>query len=117
MKYINYYKQMRLILIYDLPMVEKEENKIYSIFHKRLKRLGFYRLQYSVYTKVLNNETAYQQMNNKLNHIVPNKGSIILFKLTEKQFQKLVYLRGEKNRFETIVGGQELVIFKEDNDD
>lgn len=117
MKYINFYKQMRMLLIYDLPMKEQSDHKIYNRFYRKLKRLGFYMLQYSVYTKVLNNDTVYKQIYNKLNYIIPEKGSIIIFKLTEKQFQNMIYLRGEKNKFETIVGGRELVVFSSDISD
>lgn len=117
MKHINFYKQMRLILIYDLPMIEEVDRKNYSRFHNRIKRMGFYMIQYSVYTKVLTNETNYNQIKKKLSVIIPNSGNVIIFKLTEKQFQGLIYLRGEKNVFENIVGGRELVVFRSDIDD
>ncbi len=115
MNYINYYKQMRLILIYDLPTVEEEDRKISQRFSKDIKRLGFNMLQYSVYTKVLQNDTSYKQNIIRLNKIIPKKGSIIVFKVTEKQFQDMQYLTGTMNRYETIVGGKELVIFGGDS--
>lgn len=117
MNYINFYKQLRLMLIYDLPMKEETDKKSYSKFHNKITRLGFYMIQYSVYTKVLTNESNYLQIKNKLNTIIPNSGSIIIFKITEKQFQDLIYLRGERNKFESIVGGNEFVVFRGDRDD
>lgn len=117
MKYINFYKQMRVILIYDLPMVEENDRRIYNQFHNKLKKNGFYMIQYSVYTKVLQNDSSIKQIETKLSNIIPSKGSIIILQLTEKQFQGLKYLRGEKNRFESLVGGKELVVFGgEEND-
>lgn len=115
MNYINYYKQMRLILIYDLPTVEEEERKIYQKFNKDIKKMGFSMLQFSVYTKVLQNDTSYSQNLIRLNKIIPKKGSIIIFKITEKQFQDMQYLTGTKNRYEALVGGRELVIFGGDS--
>ena len=111
MKYINYYRQMRLILIYDLPVTEPEDRRIYQKFSNSLKRIGFSMIQFSVYSKVIPNDTTYKQSIIKLNRIIPNKGSVIAFKITEKQYQDMIYLTGVKNRFETIVGGKELVIF------
>lgn len=108
---VGIYRQMRLILFYDLPMVTDKNVKEYNIFHRRLKKLGFYMLQYSVYTKVLQNDSKLTQIENKLNHIIPNNGKVIIFKLTEKQFLNIKYLRGERNLQETIIGGNELVIF------
>lgn len=113
--HINYYKQMRLILIYDLPTVEEEDRKIYQRFSKDIKKMGFSMLQFSVYTKVLQNDTAYNQNIIRLNRIIPKKGSIIVFKVTEKQFQDMKYLTGTRNRYEAIVGGRELVIFGGDS--
>lgn len=111
------YRQLRLILIYDLPMTDILERKDYNVFHRKLKKLGFHMLQYSVYTKVLQNDTKLSQIESKINYIIPDKGKIIIFKLTEKQYLDIKYLRGEKNLFETIIGGNELVIFKGDDED
>ncbi len=110
------YRQMRLILIYDLPMVEDVERRDYNVFHRKLKKLGFYMIQYSVYTKVLQNDTKLTQIENKLNYIIPKRGKVIIFKLTEKQYLDIKYLRGDKNLYETIVGGNDLVIFKGGDD-
>ena len=31
MEYVNYYKQMRLLLIYDLPMLEDEDKNLSKV--------------------------------------------------------------------------------------
>lgn len=111
MDYINYYKQMRVLLIYDLPVEEERDRRTYTRFHKNLLSLGFYMLQFSVYTKVIQNDTSYKQLSLKLEKIIPNKGSVITIKITEKQYQDMVYLTGQKNKFDMIVGGKELIIF------
>ena len=116
MEYVNYYKQMRMFLIYDLPTVENEDQKIYQRFHNQLIKLGFYMLQYSVYVKVVQNDLSYKQYLNKINNILPQKGNIAILKLTEKQYEDMIYLRGEQNKFDVLVGGRELVIFGGDTD-
>lgn len=60
------YRQMRAIIIYDLPMIDEQDRKIYSLFRKRIIKLGFYMLQYSVYVKVLQNESSYIQLCNSV---------------------------------------------------
>ncbi len=117
MQYINLYKQMRLLLIYDLPMVDEMDRKIYSKFHRDITRLGFYMLQYSVYSKVVQNDTSMKQYLFKVERITPKKGNIVLIKITEKQYQDMIYLRGEKNKFDVLVGGKEFVVFGGDEDD
>ena len=111
---MNLYRQMRIILIYDLPTNEKIEQKIYNKFHNDIKKIGFYMLQYSVYVKIIQYDSNFNQIYNKLATIIPDIGNIILFKITEKQFSELIYLRGEKNKYETIVGNNELVVFRSD---
>ncbi len=111
---MNLYRQMRIILIYDLPTNENVEQGIYNRFHNNIKKLGFYMLQYSVYVKIIQNDSNYKQVYSKLSNIIPEVGNIILFKITEKQFSELIYLRGEKNKYETIVGNNELVVFRSD---
>lgn len=106
---------MRLILIYDLPVMDENDRKIYSKFHKNIIKLGFYRLQYSVYSKVIQNDTSMRQYMIKMEKIMPEKGSVIIMKITEKQYQDMIYLRGEKNKFDILVGGKELVVFGGDS--
>ncbi len=108
---------MRLLLIYDLPVIEEIDKKIYSKFHRDIIRHGFYMLQYSVYSKVIQNDTSMRQYMMKLDKIVPQKGKIILLKITEKQYQDIIYLRGDKNKFDSLVGGKEFVIFGGDYPD
>ena len=105
------YRQLRAILIYDLPMVDDEDRNVYSLFRKNIIKLGFYMVQYSVYTKVLQNENSYYQLCSKIKSVVPDKGHIVVFKMTEKQYEDMIYFAGIKNRFDSIVGGNELVVF------
>lgn len=102
---------MRILLIYDLPMNEEKDRKIYQKFHRDVLSLGFYMLQFSVYTKVIQNDTTFKQQYAKLEKIIPMKGSVIILKVTEKQYQDMIYLTGEKNKFDMLVGGKELVVF------
>ena len=108
---ISNYRQMRMLLIYDLPMVDENDVKKYNKFRKNIMKMGFYMLQYSVYSKVLQNESSFNQIKTKVSKIIPDCGHIIIFKLTEKQYQDMIYLRGIKNNYEVVVGGNELVVF------
>lgn len=114
---VSNYKQMRLILIYDLPMEDELDRKIYAKFHKKLQKIGYHMLQYSVYTKVIVNDDNYKQIKKQTESIIPSKGQIIIFKLTEKQYQDMVYLRGEQNMFDVIVGNNDMVVFREIEDE
>ena len=47
------YDFMRLILFFDLPVVSKEDRRIYATFRKYLIKNGYIMMQYSVYYKYL----------------------------------------------------------------
>ena len=108
---------MRLLLIYDLPVTEDIDRKIYNRFHRDIIKLGFYMIQFSVYSKVIQNDTSMKQNYLKVEKIVPQKGNVIILKITEKQYQNMVYLRGEKNKFDMLVDGKEFIVFGGDEND
>ena len=68
-------------------------------------------LQYSVYVKSLTNASDFDKVGVKVINILPKRGNIIILKLTEKQYNDMIYLSGEKNRHDMIVGSKEIVFF------
>lgn len=112
---ISDYRKMRIIILFDLPSVEKEDISNNQKFVKKLKKIGFYMLQYSVYTKVLINYSEYDRIVKKIDQIIPNKGNIIILKLTDKQYNDMVYISGEKNKYDSIVGSKYVVYFGGDD--
>ena len=108
---ISDYRKMRAIILFDLPSVEKQDIANNQKFIKKLKKIGFYMLQFSVYTKVLINQSEYDRIIKKVKQIIPNKGNIIILKLTDKQYNDMIYLNGEKNKYDSIVGLNNVVYF------
>lgn len=53
--------------------------------------------QFSVYSKLLLNNTANNAMLARLKENNPKKGHISLLTVTEKQFARMVYLHGERD--------------------
>ncbi len=53
--------------------------------------------QFSVYSKLLLNNSANKAMIDRLQANNPKKGSITLLTVTEKQFARMIYLNGERN--------------------
>lgn len=112
---ISDYRKMRAIILFDLPSVEKQNMENNQRFIKKLKKIGFYMLQFSVYTKVLINQSEYDRIIKKVKQIIPNKGNIIILKLTDKQYNDMIYLNGEKNKYDSIVGLNDVVYFGGDD--
>lgn len=105
------YKKVRVLVLYDLPMTEIDDRKEYSKFRRDILKLGCYLVQFSVYAKVLKNEIYYQSFIEKLKNIMPEKGEIRVIKLTEKQYEDMIFMNGTQNNFEKRVSDNTLVVF------
>ena len=88
---------MRMILMFDMPTETVEERKAYSKFRKFLLSEGFIMHQFSIYSKLLLNNSANKAMIDRLQANNPKKGNITLLTVTEKQFARMIYLNGERD--------------------
>lgn len=100
---------MRMLLMFDMPTDTAEERKAYRKFRRFLLSEGFIMHQFSVYSKLLLNNTANTAMVARLRENNPKKGNISLLTVTEKQFARMVYLNGERNK--TIANSDERIVF------
>ncbi|MBY5035506.1 CRISPR-associated endonuclease Cas2 [Streptococcus gallolyticus] len=91
------YRYMRMILMFDMPTDTADERKAYRKFRKFLLSEGFIMHQFSVYSKLLLNNSANNAMIDRLQENNPKKGSITLLTVTEKQFARMIYLHGDYN--------------------
>lgn len=100
---------MKIILMYDLPMSSGEMTRDYQHFHKNIVKRGYIMLQYSLYYKTINAITKYQYEYKHLLKIIPARGNIRSFVITERQFHDMKLLRGNKNINETINNGERYI--------
>ena len=103
------YRYMRMILMFDMPTDTAEERKAYRKFRKFLLNEGFIMQQFSIYSKLLLNNTANKAMVDRLQENNPKKGNITLLTVTEKQFSRMIYLHGDKDT--SVANSDERVVF------
>ncbi len=101
---------MRIILFFDLPMITEDDKRIYTRFRKQLVRNGYMMLQFSVYSKICTNREAAVNNILKIKKNVPEKGSIRILLVTEKQYSKMEIILGGKSRIENILTIDPLII-------
>ena len=101
---------MRIILFFDLPMITEEEKRIYTRFRKELVRNGYMMLQFSVYSKICTNREAAVNNILKIKKNIPEKGSIRILLVTEKQYAKMEIILGGKSKIENIITIDPLII-------
>ena len=89
------YMFMRILVMFDLPIVTNHDRKEYTKFRKHLLKSGFLMLQESVYCKLVPNSTMADALIENLRKNKPYKGLVQALKITEKQFERMEYLVGE----------------------
>lgn len=104
------YKIMRLLLFFDLPMNTKDERRVYAKFRKYLINNGFAMVQFSVYVKIFPNRISLFQYINGLKSNLPKKGSIRIMAVTNKQYEQMMILVGDKTIQEDNVTQDPMVI-------
>lgn len=104
------YRLMRVLLFFDLPVVENDEKREYIRFRKFLLRDGYEMLQYSVYSRVCSNKDAANKHIQRAIVSAPKNGAIRALVLTEKQYGDMIIILGSLTKQEKKVTSKRLLI-------
>ena len=102
---------MRLMVLYDLPVVSSKDRKVYARFRKFLLRDGYDMVQFSVYARICNGQDAVQKHVDRIMANLPGKGNVRCMQVTEKQFGDIKVLVGEKKKKENPKYARQLSFF------
>ena len=86
---------MRVMVMFDLPVVTADGRKEYTRFRKYLIKSGFAMMQESIYTKMVANPSAADALVENIRKNKPPEGLLQVMKITEKQYSKIEYLLGK----------------------
>ena len=86
---------MRVIVFFDLPTETAEDRREYSKFRRSLIKNGFIMMQESVYIKLALNQNNAALLVESIKKYKPAKGLVQVLTITEKQFQRIVFISGE----------------------
>ena len=100
---------MRIIVMFDLPMLSSANRSEYTKFRKFLIKSGFIMMQESVYCKLVQNSSAADFVIQSIRKNKPSKGLVQAMKITEKQYSKIEYIVGE-SKTEVLDSDERLVI-------
>lgn len=87
---------MRLIVMFDLPVRTKEERREAAKFRQFLLKDGYYMMQFSVYVRLCRGIEGAQKHRTRMLRALPKAGSIRTLVITERQFERMEILCGEK---------------------
>ena len=92
------YDFMRLILFFDLPVITKEQRKIYAQFRKFLIKNGYIMMQYSVYVRHCASKENMQVHINRVRRSMPPSGYTSILSVTDKQYGDILNFWGKVER-------------------
>lgn len=99
--------------MYDLPNNSTDENKEYLKFRKSLIKYGYTMMQFSIYIKCLNVKTKFKSEVKKISQFIPSNGNIRVLAITEKQYQDIIYLKGDNTINEKVNGVERYISLKD----
>ena len=82
--------------MFDLPVVTTHDRKRVCKIPEILLKSGFLMLQESVYCRLMPNTAMADALLENLRKNKPESGLVQVLKVTEKQYQKMEYLVGER---------------------
>lgn len=106
------YKYMRLLVLFDLPMVSKEDVRRYNKFRKAIMDDGFLMIQFSVYSRFCRNQADATKHINRVRSYSPEVGNIRMISITEKQFEDMIFIIGVPSETEMKVNGQMTMVIE-----
>jgi len=96
---LNPYELMWMMVLFDLPVVEKKERKAAADFRNFLLDNGFSMVQYSIYTKVLSGKDACRKYYGLIEKNLPKEGKVDILTITDRQYADIKSYSGRaKNR-------------------
>lgn len=95
-------KYMRIIVMFDLPVITEKERKIATKFRSFLLNDGYIMMQFSVYSRICKNNDDMHKHINRLRLNIPTQGNIRMLQITENQYNNMLMLCGDKKTEENI---------------
>lgn len=80
---------MWLLVLYDLPVAAPEDRKVYTRFHKNIRKRGYEMMQFSVYRKFVGTADRSERELSRIVGICPEKGCVSVLAVTEKQMGRM----------------------------
>lgn len=89
------YRIMWIVVMFDLPVVLKEERKAASDFRLALLDMGFGMSQLSVYMRLCTSPAQLDTYCQRIEAALPPGGKVNILQLTDKQYERIISYHGQ----------------------
>jgi CRISPR-associated protein Cas2 len=106
----NAYRNMWIMVLFDLPTETKKERRDAAKFRKELQEDGFTMFQFSIYMRFCQSQENADVHIRRVKRLLPEKGHIGIFAITDKQFGRMEIFHGVK-QVKQATESQQLTLF------
>ena len=92
---LSAYRLMWILVMFDLPVVEKEESKAAASCRKALLDRGFQMSHYSVYMRFCSSPAQAETYAKRVESVLPQGGKVHILQLTDKQYERIITYHGK----------------------
>ena len=92
---LSSYRLMWMIVMFDLPVVEKAERKAATGFRNALLDMGFEMSQFSVYARFCTSLSQVETYSKRVESSLPEGGKVNILTFTDKQYERIVTYYGK----------------------
>jgi CRISPR-associated protein Cas2 len=89
------YRLMWVVVMFDLPVVEKAERKAATDFRNTLLDMGFEMAQFSVYMRFCTGQAQIDTYCKRVENALPEGGRVNILTFTDKQYERIVSYFGK----------------------
>lgn len=84
------YRLMWMLVMFDLPVLEKAERKAATDFRNTLLDLGFEMSQFSVYVRFCTGPAQIDTYCKRVEAALPPGGKVNIIQFTDKQYERII---------------------------
>ena len=92
------YRLMWMLVMFDLPVVTKQERHAANAFRHWLLDLGFQRSQLSVYLRFCSSSTQLETLCKQVAVGLPAGGKVHILQITDKQYARTISYQGRSRQ-------------------
>jgi len=81
---------MWILVMFDLPVVERAERKAATGFRNALLDMGFEMSQFSVYLRYCTSSKQIETYCNRVERALPSGGRVNILQFTDKQYERII---------------------------
>ena len=89
------YRLMWMIVMFDLPVVERAERKAATEFRNALLDMGFEMSQFSVYMRFCTSPVQVSTYCKQVEGALPQGGKVNILQFTDKQYERIISFHGK----------------------